>query len=135
MQLVCFEFPTRTKKAGKRLKLRLSPYVQISITSTSYQYERVHRLGEFTQNKGRPTIAKSTFFKDKQAILDVAELLKNTGISVSKKFLQAALLARRKLLQFARERNRPYKLNVDKLYVDNTTYIYDTCFDAVVTAR
>lgn len=91
MQLVCFEFPTRTKKAGKRLKLRLSPYVQISITSTSYQYERVHRLGEFTQNKGRPTIAKSTFFKDKQAILDVAELLKNTGISVSKKIFAGCI--------------------------------------------
>lgn len=108
---------------------------KLAITTTSSQYERVHRLGKFASNKCRPIIAKFTFFKDKQAILAGAHRLKNTGFSIREDFSQATRQAHRKLLQFARERNCPFKLNVDKLRIDNTTYIYDTCSDTVLTAR
>lgn len=108
---------------------------KLETTTTSSQFERVHRLGKFASNKCRPIIAKFTFFKDKQEILTRAHKLKNSGISIREDFSLATRQARRKLLQFARERNCPYKLNVDKLRIDNITYTYDSVSDSVVTAR
>lgn len=41
---------------------------KLEITTTSSQFERVHRLGKFTEGKNRPIIAKLPFYKDKQHI-------------------------------------------------------------------
>ncbi|KAH8020357.1 hypothetical protein HPB51_000990 [Rhipicephalus microplus] len=39
---------------------------KLGITVTERQFERVHRIGKYTEDKRRPIIAKLAFFKDKE---------------------------------------------------------------------
>lgn len=105
---------------------------RLDITTTSAQFERVHRLGRFTEGKNRPIIAKLTFFKDKQQILSSARKLKGSTFSIGEDFSPATRQARRKLVSFAKAQNKAFKVSVDRLHIDKKTYVYDINTDAVV---
>lgn len=105
---------------------------KLKIPTSSEQFERVHRLGKYTENKSRPIIAKFSSFKDKDNILSSARKLKGTNFSIGEDFSFSTRLARRKLIAFARELNKPFKLVVDKLHIDKKTYLYDTTTETVV---
>lgn len=89
---------------------------KLKISASSTKFERVHRLGKFTAEKNRPIIAKFTSFKDKNNVLGAAHKLKGTDISIGEDFSFSTRLARRKLISFARELDKPFKLTIDKLH-------------------
>lgn len=99
--------------------------------TSAAQFERVHRLGRFTVGKYRPIIAKFAFFKDKQSVLASAHKLKGSTFSVREDFSLPTLQARRKLIEFAKSENKPYKLVFDRLRMGDKTYIYDSATHAV----
>lgn len=105
---------------------------RLEITTTSSQFERVHRLGKFTERKNRPITAKLTFFKDKQQILSSARKLKGTTLSIGEDFSPATRQARRKLVGIAKAQNKAFKVSVDRLHMDKKTNVYDSNTDAVV---
>lgn len=104
---------------------------KLKIPTSSAQFERVHRLGKYAEDKTRPVIVKFTLFKDKDNILGSAHKLKGTDFSIGEDFSFSTRLARRKLIAFARELNKPFKLAVDKLHIDKKTYFYDTTTETV----
>uniref|UniRef100_A0A4D5RD82 Putative tick transposon n=1 Tax=Ixodes scapularis TaxID=6945 RepID=A0A4D5RD82_IXOSC len=87
--------------------------------------ERAHRLGRFSEERGRPLISKFLSFKDKQKILSVAHKLKGSGFSIGEDFSPAIQLSRRKLLEYAREQNAQFKLRYNKLVIRGKTYQYN----------
>lgn len=107
-----------------------SEHLGIAIEPT--QIERAHRLGQFNREKNRPIIAKYTFFKDKQSIIENGYKFKGTDFAVREDFSLQTRIARRKLIAFAKTRGVPLKLTLDTLRVDNTTYRYDSPSDSVV---
>lgn len=105
---------------------------KLELTTTSSQFERVHRLGKFTEGKNRPIIAKLTFYKDKEQILSCARKLKGTTYSIGEDFSPATRQARRKLVTFAKSQNKAFKISVDRLHINKQVYIYDVASDDVV---
>lgn len=121
--------------AGSEEKIISFCSEKLQIPTTSAKLERVHRLGKFTAEKNRPIIAKFTSFKDKDNILSRANKLKGTDYAIGEDFSFSTRLARRKLVSFARNLDKPFKLTVDKLHIDKKTYIYDNATDTVVLCK
>lgn len=121
--------------AGSEEKIITFCSQKLQIPTTCAQFERVHRLGKFTTEKNRPIIAKFTSFKDKNNILGAAHKLKNTDFAIGEDFSFSTRLARRKLVSFARDLDKPFKLTVDKLHIDKKTYFYDNETDTVVLCK
>ncbi|KAH6930596.1 hypothetical protein HPB50_014933 [Hyalomma asiaticum] len=109
-------------------------FEKLQLTLTGTQFERVHRLGRH-EEKCRPIIVKLTFFKDKEQILSQARNLKGTAFSVREDFSLATRQTRRKLIEFAKSQNKPFKLLVDKLRIENVSYGYDPITKSVVRSR
>ncbi|XP_077530970.1 uncharacterized protein LOC144143023 [Haemaphysalis longicornis] len=105
---------------------------KLELPTSTTQYERVHRLGKFSSEKNRPIIAKLSSFKDKQSILSAAHKLKGTTFSIGEDFAPSTRAVRRKLVAFAKPLDKPFKLVLDKLYVDKKVYIYDSDKNSVV---
>lgn len=103
----------------------------LGITIDPARIERAHHLGKYGTGKCRPIIAKFTFFKDKQQILEKGHKLKGTPFAVREDFSAQTRLARKKLLAFAKTKNTQFRLNVDKLRIDNCTYVYDDTTDSI----
>ncbi|CAN7946659.1 unnamed protein product, partial [Ixodes hexagonus] len=87
--------------------------------------ERAHRIGKYSTEKKRPIIVKFSRFKDKDRILFSGPKLKGTHFSVGEDFSITVRNARRKLIEFAKNKNVPFKLTFDKLKIDTTTYMYN----------
>nr|XP_037276014.1 uncharacterized protein LOC119168726 [Rhipicephalus microplus] len=107
-----------------------SDHLGTSISSP--QLERVHRLGRFNTDRRRPIIVKFTFFKDKEQILSKSRKLKGTNFYIREDFSMKTRQARQKLLEFAKAQNKRFKLSVDKLRIDNNTYVFDHSSNIVV---
>lgn len=104
----------------------------LGISMEPSQIERSHRLGKYNAGKCRPIITKFTLFKDKQRILENGFKLKGSNFAVREDFSLQTRVARKNLRDFAKSKGMPYKLNVDKLRIDNNTYFYDAISCAVV---
>lgn len=105
---------------------------KLELRKTSTHFERVHRLGKYTQGKNRPIIAKFAFFKDKQEVLSSARKLKGTGLSISEDFSFTTRQIRKKLYDFAKAQNTRFYLAVDTLHMDKKTYVVDSITNKVV---
>lgn len=105
---------------------------KLNISLTNDHFERVHRLGKYNTDKQRPIIAKMSSFKDKQKVLSAAHKLKGTGFSIGEDFSPSTRYSRKKLIEFAKRLKKPIKLSVDKLRIDNETYMYDHATDSVI---
>ena len=68
-------------------KNKLYEYRTEAKTAVVPQFDRVHRIGQKDSKKTRPIIAKLTFFKDKELILNNRSLLKDKKIDGSDKQL------------------------------------------------
>lgn len=51
---------------------------------------------------------------------------------IGEDFSPSTRYCRKKLIEFAKRLKKPIKLSVDKLRIDNETYIYDHATDSVV---
>lgn len=103
----------------------------MNITIDSSKIERAHRIGKYDSGKCRPVMVKFTFFKDKQQIIGNSPKLKGTNFAVREDFSLQTRLARKKLLEFAKPKKVPFKLNVDKLRINDSVYVYDAANDVV----
>lgn len=106
----------------------------LGIVLDDYAVDRAHRLGQFDPYKPRPIIAKFCFFKQKQAILSAGVKLKGTNLFVGEDCPVNIRTARRELLAYVKPKNCRFKLRYDKLYVDNTCFVYDHA-NQCVTAK
>lgn len=93
--------------------------------------ERAHRLGRFNNNKTRPIIVKLSSTKHKDGILSACYKLKNTGFAVSEDFSPAVREARRKLIEFAKQQGKQYKLRSNRLVIDNKTFCFDSAKNSI----
>lgn len=106
-----------------------SQHLKLSVAPS--QIERAHRLGKYQSDKCRPVIVKLAFFKDKQRIMEKGKLFKDTDFAVREDFSRQTRTARNKLRAFAKEKNVSFKLNVDRLRIDDITYVYDAEADSI----
>lgn len=103
--------------------------------------ERAHRLGRKRIGINRPIIVKFLSFKSKDEVLHNAFKLKNVvapKVQISEDFSRKVQFARKKLWDFAsqfRECNTRYKIRFDKLYANDSTYVYDHASGSVVSVR
>lgn len=88
--------------------------------------ERAHRIGRHVSNQPRPIIVKFSHFKVKDALLSCGYKLKGSQFAIGEDFSLSVRTARKKLLEFARSQNKPYKLRFDKLTIEGKQYIYDS---------
>ncbi|CAN8025274.1 unnamed protein product, partial [Ixodes persulcatus] len=94
--------------------------------------ERAHRLGAYSNQRNRPIIVKFASFKTKQELLLRSPKLKNTSVSLSEDFSPKVRMERKKLLDFAKTKNLPFKLRFNKLSIGRNSYVYDTNSQTVV---
>lgn len=95
------------------------------------QIERAHRLGPFVRNRNRPIIVKFHVFKQKEAILRKAFKLKGKDVSIGEDFSPAVRDARRKLLEFGRNQETPFKLRFNRLTIGEKQYQVDNVTGSV----
>nr|XP_037268540.1 uncharacterized protein LOC119159791 [Rhipicephalus microplus] len=105
---------------------------KLGIPLTNDHFERVHRLGKYKTDKQRPIIAKMSSFKNKQKVLSAAHKLKGTDFSIGEDFSPSTRYCRKKLIEFAKRLKKPITLSVDKLRIDDKTYMYDHATDSVI---
>lgn len=97
--------------------------------------------GPKTNWMNRPIIVKFLSFKSKDEVLHNAFKLKNVvvpKVQISEDFSRKVQFAREKLWDFAfqfRECKTRYKISFDKLYVNDSTYVYDHASGSVVSVR
>lgn len=95
-------------------------------------FEHIHRLGKHTGRKQRLITFKLAPFKKKEHILSCVQKLKGRSTSIHNNFSPETQDARRKLIEFAKKKNKAVSFSVDKLYIHSTTYIYDSAESAIV---
>lgn len=61
-----------------------------------------------------------------------AKNLKDTVCSIREGFSLATRQSSRSLIEFAKQRNRPLKLAIEKFRIDNSTYINESSSNVVV---
>lgn len=105
---------------------------KLDITIDSCKIERAHRIGKYGSTKCRPVIAKFAFFKDKQRIIENGFKPKGTDFAVREDYSFQTRIARKKLIEFAKSKNVPCKLSVDKLRINDNVYVYDATSDVVM---
>lgn len=103
----------------------------LGITVDKHKVERAHRIGRFQANKSRPIVVKFNHFKDKQSILASGNKLKSTDFALREDFSASVRLARKKLLEFAKESKSPYQLRYDKLLLGKNYYVYDSASNTI----
>lgn len=62
----------------------------------------------------------------------VGKKFKDTDYAVREDFSLQTRIARKKLRDYAKSINAPIKLNIDKLRVDGSYYVYDAVSDTVI---
>ncbi|KAH6932776.1 hypothetical protein HPB50_009400 [Hyalomma asiaticum] len=67
-----------------------------------------------------------TFYKDKERILSATHKLKGSEFSIREDFFPATREARRKLIEFAEAKQKFFKLSVDRMRIDDETYVKST---------
>lgn len=92
--------------------------------TSSVDIERDHRLGKFKVSN-RPIILKLSHFKVKEQILSHGRKLKGTEYRISEDYSPNTLTARRRLVEFAKTQQKPFKLRHDKLTIGNKAYTFD----------
>lgn len=92
---------------------------------------RTHRIGAFCQTKCCPVIVKFSSYKIKDQILQQRLTLKADHISVSEDYSIETRQARKKLIEFAKEKGDTFKLRHNKMPINNIYYAYDTVNDNV----
>ncbi|XP_072145327.1 uncharacterized protein [Dermacentor andersoni] len=92
---------------------------ELNVTVQSVDIERAHRLGKFKVNNNRPIIVKLSHFKVKEQILSQGRKLKGTEYRISEDYSPNTLTARRRLVEFAKKQQKPFKLRHDKLTIGN----------------
>ena len=100
------------------------------------KFERVHRMGNFSQNSAYPRklVAKFVYFKDREDVMRHRENLHDTDYFLHKQFPPEVAARRRAhipALKSARRQGRRAWLSNDTLYVDGRPVSDD---DAVTTA-
>lgn len=107
---------------------------KLSVTDISI--ERAHRIGRKNQNKPRPIVCKLLNYKDKERIKRNGYKLKGTNIFINDDFSNSTRTARYHLRAFMKDKKAngaaSTRLNYDKLYIDNKTYIYNFETSSVV---
>lgn len=93
--------------------------------------ERVHRLGTYRPSQNRPVIAKFASFKLKQELLSLSGKFKENGITVSEDYSLQTRQARKKLVEFAKQRDVSFKLRYNKLHIGDKRYSYNFSDDSV----
>ena len=66
---------------------------------TNLRYERVHRLGRFSNSKIRPIIVKFTSYKDRSSVFSKKKMLKGSNIFINEDFTKRIQEIRAKLTQ------------------------------------
>lgn len=96
--------------------------------------ERAHRLGPLTPNKCRPIIVKLSGYKIKDKILSARAKLREINVTVSEDFSPATRIARRKLIEFAKNlpQSPTFQLRHNKLVIKKKQYVYDMATESVV---
>lgn len=96
--------------------------------------ERAHRLGPLTPNKCRPIIVKLSGYKIKDKILSARAKLREINVTVSEDFSPATRIARRKLIEFAKNlpQSPTFQLRHNKLVINKKQYVYDMATESVV---
>lgn len=117
------------EQTGSKIIEILSRSVDPQITSESI--DRAHRLGYFSDDRCRPVIVKFASYKLKDKVLSLRSTLKNAGTTVNEDFCLATRQARKKLLQFGTSQNATFKLRYNKLFIGQTSYIYDQLTNSV----
>lgn len=99
---------------------------------------RAHRIGKFNPERKRPLIVNFASFKEKEAILTSAKMLKNTGISLSEDFSEQVRRKRKLLWEFAKTNKQAdtrVNLRLDVLYLDKVKYVVDEKTNQVVKPK
>ncbi|XP_077516847.1 uncharacterized protein LOC144127802 isoform X1 [Amblyomma americanum] len=98
---------------------------------TNDMFERTHRIGVFSDKKCRPIVVKFRSFKTKQQIPVQSTKLINKKVTVSEDYSLQTRVARKKLVQFAKDADFKYKLRYNKLYCNNKCYAFDPIRDSI----
>lgn len=106
-------------------------YEKLNGVVSAADIERAHRLGWYTAAKARPIILRFLSFKDKQRVLAAAAKLKATEFALSEDYSSKGRFERKKLIQFAKDREAEYKLRYNKLQICNQTFVYNAKTDTV----
>lgn len=69
-------------------------------------------------------IIRFCFFKNKQSILSACVKLKGTNLPVGKDFTVNIQTAKREVLAYVKPKNCQFKLQYDKLDIDNNCFVY-----------
>ncbi|XP_049274313.1 uncharacterized protein LOC125759499 [Rhipicephalus sanguineus] len=104
----------------------------LGVPITPKDIERAHRIGRFTPAKTRPIFVRFANWKDKDRVLSCSKNLRGYPYSISEDFSPGTRLARKKLAEFAKAKNKPTKLRYNKLVIDGVTYVYDEISESVI---
>ncbi|XP_077534579.1 uncharacterized protein LOC144146509 [Haemaphysalis longicornis] len=106
---------------------------KLNVAISAAAIERAHRLGRYTAEKARPIVMRFLSFKDKERVLAVAAKLKGTEFALSEDYSSKVILERKKLIQFAKDREAEYKLRFNKMKIGNETFVYNAETDTVIS--
>lgn len=107
----------------------------LGVTSDKPNIEIAHRIARYQVNKNRPIVVKVCPLKDKEAILSSGNKIKGTEFAMREDVSVPIRHARRKLLEFAKKHEAPYKLKYDKRLLGGSLHIYDAATDAAVQSK
>lgn len=86
---------------------------------------RAHRIGTFCQSKCRPVIVKFASYKLKDNVLLSRAPLKAKRITVSEDYSIGTRTARKRLIDFAKEKGGTFKLRHNRIHINNKCYAFD----------
>ncbi|XP_040360436.1 uncharacterized protein LOC121048313 [Ixodes scapularis] len=92
---------------------------------------RAHRLGSYIPNNCRPIITKFSSSKSKDCVLFKRPKFRGSGISVGEDFCRATRLSRKNLVEFGKASGQRFSLRLNKLHVNNKSYVYCPATDSV----
>ncbi|KAH7946655.1 hypothetical protein HPB52_002834 [Rhipicephalus sanguineus] len=117
--------------------VRRQPYNRVTKLHTICTDCRVPKYVSVEANKTYRFVVPQTMFNGSEtAVFDKlpkANIL-NTGSphSISEDFSPSTRLARKKLAEFAKAKNKPIKLRYNKLVIDGVTYVYDEISESII---
>ena len=125
------------EQSEEKLRLFLNEKMKIAMDQVNaIKFERVHRMGNFSQNSAHPRklVAKFVYFKDREYVRRQRENLHDTDYFLHEQFPPEVAARRRAhipALKSARRQGRRAWLSYDTLYVDGRPVSDD---DAATTA-
>ncbi|XP_064455055.1 uncharacterized protein LOC135366310 [Ornithodoros turicata] len=93
--------------------------------------ERAHRIGSYRNSGNRPIIVKFTSFKTRDLILQTKPKSSVNAVSVAPDFSLSTRIARKKLIEYGKALDTPFKVRYNKLYVKDKCFVYDPPTDSV----